>query len=98
METLKTTFFFLQKNLVKSAIEKIKNSGNNYYARKNYKIAEKKYLKARRYYDWMIKIKNINDNLNLSSLKISIMLNQAAVNLKTKTYNEALKVCNNVSS
>ncbi|KAI4498680.1 hypothetical protein M0802_006147 [Mischocyttarus mexicanus] len=83
---------------VSEVIRKIKDSGNHYFSKKNYVDAGRKYKKALRYYDWMIKIKNVPDTMedSITDLKVTIMLNFAAVQLKKKDYRSAVKLCNEV--
>ncbi|CAG5102164.1 Similar to Ppid: Peptidyl-prolyl cis-trans isomerase D (Mus musculus) [Cotesia congregata] len=86
-------------NYVHDVINKIKTSGNHYYGKKNYTTAERKYKKALGYYNWLTK-NNIPEELKLilSSIRISIMLNQSATKLKLLKYREALDLCNFVLS
>ncbi|XP_034941970.1 peptidyl-prolyl cis-trans isomerase-like isoform X2 [Chelonus insularis] len=86
----------IDHHCVKEAIDKIKNAGNYYYSQKNYNKASRKYKKALRYYDWLMKSCNTPNNLeqNLLESKISIILNQAIVELKKEQYRKALEHCN----
>ncbi|KAG7198420.1 hypothetical protein KM043_005808 [Ampulex compressa] len=79
-------------------IKKIKDSGNDYFLNGNHIDAGRKYKKALRYYYWMMKKQNMPDSLDDSAkdLKVVILLNLAAVNLKQKEYKETLKLCNEV--
>lgn len=84
---------------VTDVIKKIKDSGNYYFVKhKNYVDAARKYKKALRYYNWMMKIEKASDELDGSTvdLKITILLNLAAVRLKQNKYRETLKLCNDV--
>ncbi|XP_076376321.1 cyclophilin 40 [Megalopta genalis] len=83
---------------VMEVIQKIKDSGNYYFSKKNYVDAGRKYKKALRYYKWMTKTvdtSNSSDEL-MTNIKIVILLNLAAVKLKKKKYREALKLCTDV--
>ncbi|XP_035722502.1 peptidyl-prolyl cis-trans isomerase D-like isoform X2 [Vespa mandarinia] len=64
----------------------------------NYIDAGRKYKKALRYYEWMIKLTDMPDTLGDSAtgLKVTTMLNLAAVQLKKKDYRSTLKLCNEV--
>ncbi|XP_057330366.1 peptidyl-prolyl cis-trans isomerase D [Microplitis mediator] len=96
---LKTDPLNVDHNYVKDTIEKIKNSGNNYYGKKNYTKAERKYKKALGYYNWLMQNNTPEDlQLILSNIRISIMLNQAVTKLKLLKYREALDLCNTVLS
>lgn len=78
-------------------IKKIKDSGNYYFLRKNYVDAGRKYKKALRYYKWMIKTIDVsNCNELMMNIKVTLLLNLAAVKLKEKDYREALKLCSKV--
>ncbi|XP_035722501.1 peptidyl-prolyl cis-trans isomerase D-like isoform X1 [Vespa mandarinia] len=83
---------------VSEVIKKIKDSGNSYFSMKNYIDAGRKYKKALRYYEWMIKLTDMPDTLGDSAtgLKVTTMLNLAAVQLKKKDYRSTLKLCNEV--
>lgn len=79
-------------------IKKIKDSGNVYFAKKNYVDAGRKYKKALRYYLWMNK-QHMADTLyaSLLDLRLVLLLNLAAVRLKQEEYREAIDICNEVS-
>ncbi|XP_011505533.1 PREDICTED: peptidyl-prolyl cis-trans isomerase D [Ceratosolen solmsi marchali] len=78
-------------------IKKIKNVGNACFLKKKYSTAEKKYKKALRYYNWMIKIKsNLKHNSDIEELKVVVLLNLAAVKLKQSKHRDTLNLCNQV--
>ncbi|XP_006622320.1 peptidyl-prolyl cis-trans isomerase D isoform X1 [Apis dorsata] len=78
-------------------IKKIKDSGNYYFLRKNYVDAGRKYKKALRYYKWMTKTIDVsNSNELMMNIKVTLLLNLAAVKLKEKDYRETLKLCSKV--
>ncbi|KAK2584640.1 hypothetical protein KPH14_006988 [Odynerus spinipes] len=79
-------------------IKKIKDSGNSYFSKKNYVDAGRKYKKALRYYEWMTKLKDVPDTLDdsMMDLKMTTLLNLAAVQLKKKDYRSTIKLCNEV--
>ncbi|XP_043485847.1 peptidyl-prolyl cis-trans isomerase D [Polistes fuscatus] len=83
---------------VSEVVKRIKDSGNHYFSMKNYVDAGRKYKKALRYYEWMIKMKNVPDTMedSIKDLKVTIMLNLAAVQLKKKDYRSAVKLCSEV--
>lgn len=80
-------------------IKKIKDSGNDYFAKQNFVDAGRKYKKALRYYLWMNKQQNMSDTfyVALANLKLSLLLNLAAVYLKQKEYRKTIDLCNEVS-
>ncbi|XP_043253431.1 peptidyl-prolyl cis-trans isomerase D [Colletes gigas] len=85
----------LDYKYIMEVIRKIKVSGNNYFSQKNYVDAGKKYKKAIRYYNWMTKTVDIPDSSNESvgNTRMALLLNLAAVKLKTKKHREALRLC-----
>jgi len=84
---------------MEDVIRKIKNSGNDYFAKQNYVDAGRKYKKALRYYVWMNKQQNMSDTFyaSLVDLRLILLLNLAAVRLKQKEYSEVIDLCNKVS-
>lgn len=84
---------------MEGVIKKIKDSGNHYFVKENFVDANRKYKKALRYYNWMTKLEKLADmpNYTLKDLITNILLNLAAVKLKRKEYQEAIKFCNDVS-
>ncbi|XP_076619620.1 cyclophilin 40 [Colletes latitarsis] len=88
----------LDYKYIMEVIRKIKVSGNNYFSQKNYVDAGKKYKKAIRYYNWMIKTVDIPDSSNESvrNTRMALLLNLAAVKLKTKKHREVLRLCTEV--
>lgn len=87
----------LNHAFVAGVVNKIKTVGNVYYAGKNYNRAERKYLKALRYYDWMMKVDDETSNKEeLEDLKIAMLLNLAAVKLHQSKFRQALNYCDEV--
>jgi len=84
---------------MEDVIRKIKNSGNDYFAKQNYVDAGRKYKKALRYYTWMNKQQNMSDTFyaSLVDLRLILLLNLAAVRLKQKEYSKVIDLCNEVS-
>jgi len=84
---------------MEDVIRKIKNSGNDYFAKQNYVDAGRKYKKALRYYAWMNKQQNMSDTfyISLVDLRLILLLNLAAVRLKQKEYSKVIDLCNEVS-
>jgi len=84
---------------MEDVIRKIKNSGNDYFAKQNYVDAGRKYKKALRYYVWMNKQQNMSDTfyVSLVNLRLILLLNLAAVRLKQKEYSKVIDLCNKVS-
>lgn len=74
----------------------IKASGNHYFDKKVIPKAGKKYKKALRYYDWLAKIENLPESFveSMQTMRISLLLNLSAVELKLKNYRETVKLCN----
>lgn len=88
-----------QHKYMEEVIKKIKDSGNDYFEKQNFVDAGRKYKKALRYYLWMNKQQNMPDTFyaSLVNLRLSLLLNLAAVNLKKKEYRKAIDFCNEVS-
>ncbi|KYN34857.1 Peptidyl-prolyl cis-trans isomerase D [Trachymyrmex septentrionalis] len=88
----------LTHKFMEDVIRKIKESGNSYFTKQNYVDANRKYRKALRYYDWMNKQKNMSDTFyaSLVDLKLTLLLNLAAVRLKQEEYRKAIDLCNEV--
>lgn len=84
---------------METVIRKIKDSGNNYFVKKNYVDAGRKYKKALRYYVWMSKQQNMSDTFyaSLIDLRLTLLLNLAAVYLNQKQYRKTISLCNEVS-
>lgn len=84
---------------MEDVITKIKSSGNNYFAEQNFVDAGRKYKKALRYYHWMNKQQNMSDTFyaSLAELKLTLLLNLAAVQLKQEEYRKVIDLCNEVS-
>nr|NP_001381134.1 peptidyl-prolyl cis-trans isomerase D [Nasonia vitripennis] len=78
-------------------IKKIKNVGNACFAKKRYSAAEKKYNKALRYYDWMMKMDDIikNDE-DIAELKKVMLLNLATTKLHQNNYKSCINSCDQV--
>ncbi|XP_012268209.2 peptidyl-prolyl cis-trans isomerase D [Athalia rosae] len=82
-----------------NVVMRIKDSGNHYFSKKDYIVAERKYKKALRYIDWMAKLKDLIKQpgaIDPAELKVQTLSNLAAVKLKRDQYREALKICNKV--
>ena len=63
--------------------------------------ARRKYNKALRYYEWMLKQTDLPDTLDsatIQEMKIAILSNLAAVKLKEGQYRDALNFCNEVNN
>ncbi|XP_011684552.1 PREDICTED: peptidyl-prolyl cis-trans isomerase D isoform X2 [Wasmannia auropunctata] len=90
----KLTHLFME-----DTIRKIKKSGNEYFAKENYVDASRKYKKALRYHDWM---KQHHEDMvdtfygSLTDLRLTLLLNLAAVRLKQKEYRKTVDLCNEV--
>lgn len=84
---------------MEEVIMKIKDPGNDYFLKENYIDAGRKYKKALRYYDWMTKQQNIADTFytSLENLKLILLLNLAAVQLKQNKYRKAIYFCEEVN-
>lgn len=85
---------------MEEVIRKIKNSGNDYFFKKNFVDAARKYKKALRYYRWMSAQQDMPDTLytSLADLKPILLLNLAAVRLKQNKSREVIDLCNEVSN
>ena len=86
------------KNIVEIII-RIKNVGNAYFKKNKYSIAERKYKKALRYYDYIIKNQNFTENkLNseLLNLKLTVLLNLATVKYYQHNFRESINLTNQV--
>lgn len=77
-------------------IEDIKESGNYYYHKTNYVDSDRKYKKALRYIDWLISSQKKYDTANIKSMKISSLLNLAAVRLKKGKHKDVVDICDQV--
>ncbi|XP_018301457.1 peptidyl-prolyl cis-trans isomerase D [Mycetomoellerius zeteki] len=88
----------LTHKFMEDVITKIKDSGNSYFTKQNYVDANRKYRKALRYYDWMNRQKNMSDTFytSLVDLRLTLLLNLAAVRLKQKEYRKVINLCNEV--
>ncbi|XP_018326753.1 peptidyl-prolyl cis-trans isomerase D-like [Agrilus planipennis] len=80
------------------AASMIKNSGNFYYKNKQFYDAHRKYKKAIRYIEYLEKKKLPFNEKEAHSVKVTSMLNFAAVKLKKGKHLDALKVCNKILS
>lgn len=80
--------------VVENAINAIKSSGNYYFNRKNFIDSERKYVKCLRYIDWYLGQQK-GDNLILK-MRLVLMMNLAAVQLKRHKNKDALSICNQV--
>ncbi|XP_071560057.1 peptidyl-prolyl cis-trans isomerase D isoform X2 [Temnothorax nylanderi] len=92
------THYRLTHQFMEAVIQKIKNSGNAYFAQQNFVDAGRKYKKALRYYLWMSKQQNMADTFyaSLADLRLTLLLNLAAVHLKQKQYRKTIDLCNEV--
>lgn len=90
--------FALQKKFIVDVVKEIKDSGNHYYAKKDFINAGRKYKKALRYHEWLNEIGDLPNELegNVMNLKMVSWLNLAAVHLKNNRPREAVKLCNQV--
>ncbi|XP_034170813.1 cyclophilin 40 isoform X1 [Osmia lignaria lignaria] len=79
-------------------IMKIKDSGNHYFLQKHYVDAGRKYKKALRYYKWMMRAVDVPDPSDqlIVNVKVTLLLNLAAVKLKEKNHRDVLKLCTEV--
>lgn len=84
---------------METVIREIKDSGNDYFIKKNFIDAGRKYKKAIRYYRWMSEHQNLSDTFyaSLVDLKLILLLNLAAVHLKQKEYRQTIDLCTEVS-
>ena len=95
-KTISDTNKITTENII-DAIKKIKNVGNTYFVEEKYALAEKKYKKALRYYDWLIKTTDVSEkDANIRNLKIFILLNLTAVKRHQSMFRESLNLCNQV--
>lgn len=81
-------------NVVEKAVNAIKSSGNYYFNRRNFIDSERKYIKCLRYIDWYLSQKK--DNNNIQEMKLILMMNLAAVQLKRQKNKNVLVLCNQV--
>ncbi|XP_011629445.2 LOW QUALITY PROTEIN: peptidyl-prolyl cis-trans isomerase D, partial [Pogonomyrmex barbatus] len=88
----------LSHKFMEEVIRKIKDSGNEYFAKQNFVDAGRKYKKALRYYSWMNQQENMPDTFyaSLIDLKLVLLLNLAAVHIKQKKYRQAIDLCDEV--
>jgi len=84
---------------MEEVLMKIKDPGNDYFLKENFVDAGRKYKKALRYYHWMVEQQNMADTFytSLENLKLILLLNLAAVQLKQKKYHEAIHFCEQVN-
>lgn len=81
---------------MEDVIERIKESGNFYFRKKNYTDSDRKYKKALRYIDWLISNKRACNISNINSMKINSLLNLAAVRLKKNKLKDVVEICSQV--
>lgn len=88
----------LSYKYLEEVITKIKDSGNFHFSKGKYVVANVKYKKALRYYDWMMNLKDLIDKPDKSfeNQKVVLLLNLTAVKLKQRKFKEALILCNKV--
>jgi len=78
---------------IEDAISNIKDSGNFYFKQENYTVSDRKYTKALRYIDFLSS-KSSGSNLKLiQAMKVSSLLNLAAVRLKKNKHQNARQFC-----
>ncbi|XP_044253889.1 peptidyl-prolyl cis-trans isomerase D isoform X1 [Tribolium madens] len=85
-----------REKLIENAINRIKNSGNHFFKQSNYVDSERKYIKALRYIDWYLGLKENKNIKNIEDLKMNSLLNLAAVRLKRHKYKEVIDLCSQV--
>lgn len=84
------------KNIL-DIVQKIKNVGNACFAKNKYATAEKKYKKALRYYEWLMKLEETpKTEASIVELKTRLLLNLAAVKLRQAKYKDTINLCNRV--
>lgn len=81
---------------MEKVIGHIKDSGNFYYRRSNYTDSDRKYKKALRYIDWLMATKKGYNVTKINDIKISSLLNLAAVRLKKGKYKDVIDICDQV--
>lgn len=81
---------------MENVIEKIKESGNFYFRKRNYTDSDRKYKKALRYIDWLISNKRACNISNINNMKVNSLLNLAAVRLKKNKLKDVIEICNQV--
>ncbi|XP_043289020.1 peptidyl-prolyl cis-trans isomerase D isoform X2 [Venturia canescens] len=88
----------VDQKFIVDVVKQIKDSGNHYFAKKDFVNAGRKYKKALRYHKWLSETGDMPSELeeNATELKVVSWLNLAAVYLKEKKPREALKLCNQV--
>lgn len=83
---------------MEEAIAKIKDSGNFYFKHQNYTDSDRKYRKALRYIDFLSATSSGFNSKLINSMKVSSLLNLAAVRLKKNKYQDARQCCDQVST
>lgn len=87
----------LTDEYIMSIIKKIKNVGNACFEKKKYTTAEKKYKKALRYYEWMMKMDEVSKSgKEMKELQVIILVNLATVKLYQSKYRDCLHFCDKV--
>lgn len=81
---------------IESVIDDIKESGNYYYHKMNYVDSDRKYKKALRYIDWLIGSQKDYNATSIKNMKVSSLLNLAAVRLKKGKYKDVVDICDQV--
>lgn len=85
----------LESHAFETVVTEIKQSGNYFYKAKDYVRADRKYKKALRYIEWsrskLGEIQNVPVQTNFVKTELNCLLNLAAVSLKRRLYNDALR-------
>ncbi|CAB3360000.1 Hypothetical predicted protein [Cloeon dipterum] len=79
-------------------ISKIKSSGNHYYSKRQYGLADLKYRKALRYLEYFSQLTNKPNNETDSEMRTACRLNLAACKLKKNQYRQAHQICHEVNN
>ncbi|KAF5289118.1 hypothetical protein FQA39_LY15220 [Lamprigera yunnana] len=78
------------------AISNIKQSGNYYFKQHNYIDSDRKYKKSLRYIDYLLTTGKDFNSKRLQNMKVSSLLNLAAVRLKKGRFQDANLYCDQV--
>lgn len=82
------------KEKLQEAIINIKHSGNYYYKRQNYIDSDRKYKKTLRYIDYLLTSGSGFNSKAVCDIKVSSLLNLAAVRIKKNKFQDANIYCN----
>lgn len=88
----------IERDEMKQVIESIKASGNDFFRRDHLQDAQRKYKKAIRYIKWYNQGEYPSQQKNFLSTFTTVLLNWAAVTLKTKDYKSTVQLCDQVLS